>query len=73
MEKLSNLTINICNDGKCQLYTEDFLRQYAKDNKDYLLHTKSNAIIVSNYNGWCTLVNQFGHVYQAWAGEISLA
>lgn len=70
MNSLRNLNVNI---GNNTWYTEDFLRQYAKDNKEYLLHTKGGSIIVANNSGWCTLVNEAGLIWQEWAGVLQLA
>jgi|GEM_PF-6047475 len=73
MNNTSNNNIIISSgDDKLVYYTEKYLMQYAKDNKDTLLQTKDGGIIVSNWSGWCTIVGTTNLIYHAWAGDLEL-
>lgn len=73
MGKTSNLNIKISIGDKQVYYSEEYLKQYAVNNKEDLLQTKQGGTIISNWSGWLTIVNSsFTMIYHAWAGEIEL-
>ena len=50
----------------------DYYDIYARENKDKLLHTIRDSVIVCMSKGLCTVVTDTGCITNMWAGEVKL-